>query len=128
VCSDSQALGLDRLQLGTLVAMARGSSPMEAALITLLGLLGLRVSEACSVDLEDFGSERRHRTCTSSAKAANPPSCRCPRGRAASPKCHRAVGVDLRKMVGAHRRAIWAAPIRADPATCARRREELRDW
>jgi hypothetical protein len=35
---------------------------MDAALITLLGLRGLRVSEACSVDLEDFGTQRGHRT------------------------------------------------------------------
>ena len=46
---------------------------MDAALVTLLGLLGLRVSEACSIDLEDFGAERGHRTSTSSARAASPP-------------------------------------------------------
>jgi len=34
---------------------------MDAALITLLGLLGLRVSAACSVDLEDFRAESGHR-------------------------------------------------------------------
>ena len=62
VSPDSQALGLDRMQLGALVAVARASGPMDAALITLLGLLGLRVSETCSVDLDDFGSERGHRT------------------------------------------------------------------
>jgi integrase len=53
------------MQPGTMVAIARGSGPMDAALITLLGLLGLlglRVSEARSVDLEDFGAERGHRT------------------------------------------------------------------
>ena len=47
VSADSQALGLDRMQLGTLVAAAGASGPTDAALITLLGLLGLRVSEAC---------------------------------------------------------------------------------
>jgi site-specific recombinase XerD len=62
VPEESQALGLDRMQLGALVAAARASSPDEAALITLLGLLGLRVSEACNVDIEDMGSERGHRT------------------------------------------------------------------
>jgi len=77
VSPDSQALGLDRLQLGTLVAVARGAGPMDAGLITLLGLCGLRVSEACSVDLQDFGTERGHRTLhTSSARAANLPSSR----------------------------------------------------
>jgi len=62
VSADSQALGLDRMQLGTLVAAARASGPTDGALITLLGLLGLRVSEACSVDIEDFGTQRGHRT------------------------------------------------------------------
>jgi integrase/recombinase XerD len=59
VSPDSQALGLDRMQLGTLVATARASTPTDAALVTLLGLLGLRVSEACSVDLDDFAGRAR---------------------------------------------------------------------
>ncbi len=62
VPEESQVLGLDRMQLGALVATARASSPDDAALITLLGLLGLRVSEACHVNIEDIGSERGHRT------------------------------------------------------------------
>jgi integrase/recombinase XerD len=72
VSAASQALGLDRMQLGTLVAVARRSGPMDAALITLLGLLGLRVSEACSVDLEDFGAERGHRTLHIIGKGGKP--------------------------------------------------------
>lgn len=72
VSPDSQALGLDRMQLGALVAVARASGPMDAALITLLGLLGLRVSEACSVNLEDFGSERGHRTLHITGKGGKP--------------------------------------------------------
>lgn len=62
VPEESQVLGLDRMQLGALVATARASSPDDAALITLLGLLGLRVSEACHVNIEDMGTERGHRT------------------------------------------------------------------
>ncbi|HEY5249518.1 MAG TPA: tyrosine-type recombinase/integrase, partial [Dermatophilaceae bacterium] len=72
VSADSQALGLDRMQLGTLVAAARASSPTDAALITLLGLLGLRVSEACSVDIEDFGTQRGHRTVHIIGKGGKP--------------------------------------------------------
>jgi site-specific recombinase XerD len=72
VSADSQALGLDRMQLGTLVATARASSPTDAALITLLGLLGLRVSEACSVDIEDFGTQRGHRTVHIVGKGGKP--------------------------------------------------------
>lgn len=62
VPEESQVLGLDRMELGALVATARASSPDDAALITLLGLLGLRVSEACHVNIEDMGTERGHRT------------------------------------------------------------------
>ncbi len=62
VPEESQVLGLDRMQLGALVAAARASTPDDAALITLLGLLGLRVSEACNVNIEDMGTERGHRT------------------------------------------------------------------
>jgi site-specific recombinase XerD len=62
VPEESQVLGLDRMELGALVACARASGPDDAALITLLGLLGLRVSEACHVNIEDMGNERGHRT------------------------------------------------------------------
>ena len=62
VPEESQVLGLDRMQLGALVATARASTPDEAALITMLGLLGLRIGEACSADVEDMGTERGHRT------------------------------------------------------------------
>ncbi len=62
VPEESQALGLDRMQLGALVATARAAGPDEAALITLLGLLGLRVSEACGVNIDDLGAERGRRT------------------------------------------------------------------
>ena len=47
------------MQLGALVAAARASSPMMPPVITLLGLLGLRISEACSIDLDDFGGRTR---------------------------------------------------------------------
>jgi site-specific recombinase XerC len=62
VPEESQALGLDRMQLGALVSAARASSPDDAALITMLGLLGLRISEACHADIADLGTERGHRT------------------------------------------------------------------
>ena len=61
VPEESQVLGLDRMQLGALVATARASTSDEAALITMLGLLGLRIGEACSVNVEDMGTERGHR-------------------------------------------------------------------
>jgi integrase/recombinase XerD len=62
VPEESQVLGLDRMQLGALVATARAATPDEAALITMLGLLGLRISEACQTNIEDMSTERGHRT------------------------------------------------------------------
>ncbi len=44
---------LHRIQLGALVAAARASTPADAALVTMLGLLGLGISGACHADIED---------------------------------------------------------------------------
>ena len=54
--------GMDRGELASFLYTAERTSPMHAALAVLLGLNGLRVSEARGADLEDLGSERRHRT------------------------------------------------------------------
>ena len=43
---------------------ARPPEPRDHALACLLGLLGLRVGEACSIDIEDLSLERGHRTVT----------------------------------------------------------------
>ncbi|TFD27537.1 tyrosine-type recombinase/integrase [Cryobacterium cryoconiti] len=56
---EARTLGLSRIELGRLVATARASSPTNGALVTLMGLLGLRVSEACNVQIEDFAHEVR---------------------------------------------------------------------
>lgn len=36
--------------------------PSDHALACVLGILGLRVSQACSLNIEDLSTERRHRT------------------------------------------------------------------
>jgi integrase/recombinase XerD len=70
---ESSTLGLDRIELGSLIATARASTPADAALITLMGMLGLRVTEACSVKIEDIqGHERGHRTLTLIGKGGKP--------------------------------------------------------
>jgi integrase/recombinase XerD len=71
VPQESQALGLDRMQLGALVACARASRPDDAALITMLGLLGLRISEACTPTLPIWGPSAGIGPCTSSGKATS---------------------------------------------------------
>lgn len=45
---------LDRYQMGRLQRVAAETSPAHAVLVMLMGGLGLRVSEACAIDIEDF--------------------------------------------------------------------------
>jgi len=59
---ESHVTGLDRNELGALLAAAGLGPPAEHALICLLALNGLRVSEATGADIEAMGIERGHRT------------------------------------------------------------------
>ena len=54
--------GLDRTELGTFLFTAERFDHSHAALAVLLGLNGLRVSEACATNVEDLAFERGHRT------------------------------------------------------------------
>jgi site-specific recombinase XerD len=58
----NDARGLDRSELGAFLFAAERVDHAHAALAVLLGLNGLRVSEACSADIENLGFERGHRT------------------------------------------------------------------
>jgi site-specific recombinase XerD len=59
---ESHATGLDRNELGALLVAAGLGAPAEHALISLLALNGLRVSEATGASIETLGVERGHRT------------------------------------------------------------------
>lgn len=59
---ESTTLGLDRIELGAFITHAGVMSPRHHALACLLGLNGLRVSEACGANIEDLAWERGHRT------------------------------------------------------------------
>jgi integrase/recombinase XerD len=59
---ESHAVGLDRNELGAVLVAAALGLPAEHALISLLALNGLRVSEATGADVEALGVERGHRT------------------------------------------------------------------
>ena len=59
---ESHAVGLDRNELGALLVAAGLGPPAEHALISLLALNGLRVSEATGADIEALSLERGHRT------------------------------------------------------------------
>ncbi len=59
---ESHATGLDRNEMGGLLVAAGLGPAAEHALISLLALNGLRVSEATGANIEALGLERGHRT------------------------------------------------------------------
>jgi len=67
---ESHATGMDRNELGALLVAAGLGGPAEHALISLLALNGLRVSEATGANIEALGVERGHRTLVITARAA----------------------------------------------------------
>jgi site-specific recombinase XerD len=62
ISQDSTTLGLDRQELGQFLVEAGLAGGRDHALACLLGLNGLRVSEACNADIENLGFERGHHT------------------------------------------------------------------
>jgi integrase/recombinase XerD len=65
---ESHPVALDRNEPGALLAAAGPGPPAGHALISLLALNGLRVSEAAGADIEHLGLERGHRTLTVTRK------------------------------------------------------------
>ncbi|MEV7630571.1 tyrosine-type recombinase/integrase [Actinoplanes sp. NPDC089786] len=60
--TDSPTLGLGHLQFEALLTTARLSANRnDFALIAMLGLLGLRIFEACGANIADLGEEHGHR-------------------------------------------------------------------
>jgi site-specific recombinase XerD len=59
---ESPTLGLGHLQFEALITTARlSTNPNDFALIAMLGLLGLRIVEACGANIGDLGEEHGHR-------------------------------------------------------------------
>ncbi len=67
---ESHAVGLDRNELGAILVAAGLGTAAEHALISLLALNGLRVSEATGANIESLGVERGHRTLTVTRKGS----------------------------------------------------------
>jgi integrase/recombinase XerD len=65
---DSATLGLDRDELVRFLSVARAAGSRDHSLACLLGLNGLRVSEACAADVTDLTVERGHRALTVTRK------------------------------------------------------------
>jgi integrase/recombinase XerD len=61
---ESHAVGLDRNEVGSLLVAAGLGSAAEHALISLLAINGLRISEALGADIDKLGLESGHRTLT----------------------------------------------------------------
>jgi integrase/recombinase XerD len=62
VPAESPTLGLGHLQFEALITTARlSANPNDFALVALLGLLGLRIFEACVASIADLGEEHGHR-------------------------------------------------------------------
>lgn len=70
---ESRTLGLDRMELGSIIQRARIANPFEWALTAMMGLCGLRVGEACSILIErTHGQQRGHRTMSFTGKGTKP--------------------------------------------------------
>ncbi len=50
------------MELGAFIAQGMAGSVVDQAPACLLGPLGLRISEALNIDIDDLGIERGHRT------------------------------------------------------------------
>ncbi|HJY60546.1 MAG TPA: hypothetical protein VJ418_29555 [Streptosporangiaceae bacterium] len=60
--AESPTLGFTHLQFEALLTAARESpNPCDYALVAMLGLLGLRIFEATSANIDDLGEEHGHR-------------------------------------------------------------------
>jgi hypothetical protein len=60
----SHSTGLDRNEVGAMLVAAGLATAGDHALLSVLAVNGLRVSEAIGADIEDLGLERGHRTLT----------------------------------------------------------------
>jgi site-specific recombinase XerD len=61
---ESHVVGLDRNEVGALLVAAGLGTAAEHALISLLTINGLRISEALGADIDQLGLQRGHRTLT----------------------------------------------------------------
>ncbi len=60
VGTDTVSTGLDREELTALVKAAQADSPRSHAVVLLLGLNGLRISETLVANVDDLETERGH--------------------------------------------------------------------
>ena len=107
---ESHATALDRNELGALLVAAGLGPPAEHALISLLALNGLRVSEATGADIEHLGLERGHRTLTITRKGGKVVT--IPLAPRTARAIDLAIGERTRRPGLPHRRRAAAGPAR----------------
>jgi len=89
VPAESPTLGFTHRQFEALLTAAREpANPCDFALVTMLGLLGLRIFEATSADIADLGEEHGTGCCACAARAPRSSWSRC-RPRSAGPSTGR---------------------------------------
>ena len=102
---------LHPLEFAALLSAARTSSPNDHALVCLLGMLGLRISEACAADITDIRYESGYELLHIIGKGAKPADIPLPipvlRARPdsagwlrRSPDGNRSVGAAPRRLLG----------------------------
>ena len=116
----SEGRGLDRGELGTFLFTAERYDRDHAALAVLLGLNGLRVSEACATEAQDLGFDRAIGRCASSARATSPPSFRSSHGWPAPSTWSSASAARARSSIGATASASTDVPPTAGCGPSAR--------
>lgn len=86
---ESPTLGLSHLQFEALLSASRlSTNDNDFALVVMLGLLGLRIFEACGANINDVGEEHGHRVLKVRGKGGRSfsPLCRpLPNGRSNAP-------------------------------------------
>src|ERR1019366_6790972 len=68
----SEGRGLDRREFSTFLYIAERFDQDHVTLAVLLGLNGLRVSEACGTNIEDLALDHGHRTLRIMGKGSKP--------------------------------------------------------
>ncbi|MCW2540786.1 MAG: integrase [Frankiales bacterium] len=76
---ESHAVGLDRNEVGALLVAAGLGPAQDHALISLLAINGLRISEALGADIDALGLQRGHRTLTVERTRRKPSTTASPR-------------------------------------------------
>ena len=105
---------MDRGELAAFLFAAERISPTHAALAVLLGLNGLRVSEACGANVEDLGFERGHRTLRIVGKGNQPATLPL------VPRTARALDLAIGERSRRHRSCVRHDGARLDPRTAYR--------